>query len=147
MSLLPTHCALSFCKNFEKNNYSEYRDIRLFNFWSQLQITHLLWKEIFLKFSLMWLLSTYYALSWCKDYKNLWGIYRQAHRHTNNNKPFYLIITGQICFTKNKGIKIVVFSLFRFCIRSSLFFYLPFTFLLIFKLLHILNKNKYWGNG
>ena len=45
---------------------NESRDVRLFNFWSPVQITHLPKKGIFLEILLTWLLSTYYTTNFPK---------------------------------------------------------------------------------
>ena len=77
-------------------------------------------KGIFLKISLSWLSSTYYALSYCRDFKKF---LRQVHRHTNDNKCFDLIITEQICFIKSMAVNIAVNFLRFFALLFTLTFF------------------------
>ena len=61
---------LVILQRFERNTYSGSRYIRLFNFWSWVQIIHLPPKRTFFEILLMRLLSIYHALLCCKVSKN-----------------------------------------------------------------------------
>ena len=105
------------------------------------KITHLPHKRIFWRFHLC-------DFNLHKNIqKKVLDIFRQAHRYTNNNKFFDLIITGQICSKKSVAIKIANFFFVSFLLSFSFVLLLTFLIFCLFFILHSLNKNKCRDNG